>query len=294
VRKRIVLIAILLLVLVTVTWWVVTASRKARDRNLIRGSGTVEATEVEVSSKVSGRIEELNAEEGGRVKKGDLLVKLAYDELSARGKELNAGINAAREQLAQARENLNNAKVELKRAQDLYAQGAYPKQQLDAQESRVAVLEAQARAAQKMVEQASSGLGSLDTQISNYTLYSPMEGVVLIRNAEVGEIALPGMSLLTLGDLSRVWMKVYITEPDLGRVKLGQKARVTTDAFPDKPHWGRVSWISEQAEFTPKNVQTRDERARLVYAVKILLDNPDQALKPGMMADAEILLGNGE
>jgi len=77
-------------------------------------------------------------------------------------------------------------------------------------------------------------------------------------------------------------------------VKLGQKARVTTDAFPDKPHWGRVSWISEQAEFTPKNVQTRDERARLVYAVKILLDNPDQTLKPGMMADAEILLGNGE
>jgi HlyD family secretion protein len=294
VRKRIVWIAIFLLVLVTVTWWVVTASRKAKDRNLIRGSGTVEATEVEISSKVSGRIEELNAEEGGRVKKGDLLVKLAYDELSAKGKELNAGINAAREQLAQARENLNNAKVELKRAQDLYAQGAFPKQQLDAQETRVAVLVAQARAAQKMVEQASSGLSSLDTQISNYTLYSPMEGVVLTRNAEVGEIALPGMSLLTLGDLSRVWMKVYITEPDLGRVKLGQKARVTTDAFPDKPHWGGVSWISEQAEFTPKNVQTRDERARLVYAVKILLDNPDQTLKPGMMADAEILLGNRE
>ena len=289
-RKRVIIVAVLILIALIITWWAVSASRKARDKNLIRGSGTVEATEVEVSSKVSGRIEELNAEEGGRVKKGDLLVKLAYDELSAKGKELNAGINAAREQLAQARENLANARMELKRSQDLYTQGAFPKQQLDAQESRVAVLEAQARAAQKMVEQASSGLGSLDTQISNYTLYSPMEGVVLTRNAEVGEIALPGMSLLTLGDLSRVWMKVYITEPDLGRVKLGQKARVTTDAFPDKPHWGRVSWISEQAEFTPKNVQTRDERARLVYAVKILLDNPDQTFKPGMMADAEILL----
>ena len=293
-RKRVILIAILVLVLMIVTWWAVAASRKARDRNLIRGSGTIEATEVEISSKVSGRIEEIHAEEGGRVKKDEVLIKLAFDELSAKGKELNAGIKATKEQLAQAQENLNNAKVELKRARDLYAQGAYPKQQLDSQETRVAVLEAQARAAQKMVEQASSGLGSLDTQISNYTLYSPMEGVVLTRNAEEGEIALPGMSLLTLGDLSRVWMKVYITEPDLGRVKLGQKARVTTDAFPDKPHWGRVSWISEQAEFTPKNVQTRDERARLVYAVKILLDNPDQTLKPGMMADAEILLGNGE
>jgi len=290
VRKRIVFIGILLLVILALVWWAVSASRKARDRNFIRGSGTIEATEVEISSKVSGRIEEIHAEEGGRVKKDEVLVRLAFDELSAKGKELNAGIKATKEQLAQAQENLNNAKVELKRARDLYAQGAYPKQQLDAQETRVAVLEAQARASQKMVDQASSGLGSLDTQIANYTLYSPLDGIVLSKNGEVGETALPGMSLLTLGDLSRVWMKVYVTEPDLGRVKLGQKARVTTDAFPDRPHWGQVSWISEQAEFTPKNVQTKDERARLVYAVKIRLDNPEGTLKPGMMADAEILI----
>jgi len=236
-RKRIVFIGILLIVILALVWWAVSASRKARDRNLIRGSGTIEATEVEISPKVSGRVEAILAEEGSRVKKDEILVRLAYDELSAKGKELNAGIKAAREQLAQAQENLNNAKLELKRARDLYAQGAYPKQQLDAQETRVAVLEAQARAAQKMVDQASSGLGSLDTQIANYTLSSPLDGVVLSKNAEVGETALPGMSLLTLGDLSRVWMKVYITEPDLGRVKLGQKARVTTDAFPDRPHW---------------------------------------------------------
>lgn len=289
-RRSVIIVIILVLIAIIITVWAVNASRNGRDKHLIRGSGTIEATEVEISAKVSGRIEELHAEEGTRVKKDDLLVKLAYDELSAKGKELDAGIKAAEAQLAQARDNLSNARTELKRARDLYAQGAYPKEQLDDQETRVAVLEAQERAAEKMVEQASRGLGSLDTQIADYTLYSPLDGVVLSKNSEVGETALPGMSLLTLGDLATVWMKVYVTEPDLGRVKLGQKARVFTDAFPDKPHWGRVSWVSDQAEFTPKNVQTRDERARLVYAVKILLDNPDQTLKPGMMADAEILL----
>jgi HlyD family secretion protein len=291
-RRALIFVSIVVLVALIVILWVASVSWKARDKNLIKGSGTIEATEVEISAKVSGRIEELHAEEGTEVKQGDLLMKLAYDELSAKGREMVAGIKAAEAQEAQAQDNLDNARVELKRARDLYAQGAYPKQQLDFQVTRVAVLEAQVRAAGKLAEQASRGLGSLDTQIANYTLYSPLDGVVLSKNAEVGETALPGMSLLTLGDLSTVWIKVYITEPDLGRVKLAQKARVTTDAFPDKPHWGRVSWVSDQAEFTPKNVQTKDERARLVYAVKILLDNPDRTLKPGMMADAEILLEN--
>jgi HlyD family secretion protein len=120
---------------------------------------------------------------------------------------------------------------------------------------------------------------------------SPLSGVVLSENIEPGEFVAAGTPVVTVGELANVWLRAYISEPDLGRVKVGQATRVRTDTYPGKFYEGRVSFLSSQAEFTPRNVQTEQERVKLVYRVKIDLPNPQMELKPGMPADAEIQAG---
>ncbi len=115
-----------------------------------------------------------------------------------------------------------------------------------------------------------------------------MDGVVLSTSAEAGEYLNPATPVLTLGRIDKPWLRAYIPEPALGRIKLGQEVAVTTDAFPDKTYSGRVSYISSQAEFTPKTVQTFEERVKLMFRIKVLLDNPENELKPGMPADGII------
>jgi HlyD family secretion protein len=118
---------------------------------------------------------------------------------------------------------------------------------------------------------------------------SPINGLVLSKNTEIGEVVMPGSSLLTLGDLFHPWVKIYIKETDLGKVKLGQKAQVKIDTYPDKVFEGKVTYISSEAEFTPKNIQTKEERVKLVFGIKVSLDNPLQILKPGMPADVILI-----
>jgi HlyD family secretion protein len=142
--------------------------------------------------------------------------------------------------------------------------------------------------ARAKVKQAEAALRLAETQLSYATLASPMSGVVLSKNIEPGEYVAPGTPVVTVGDLVNVWLRAYIQESDLGRVKVGQKARVTTDTYPDKHYEGRVSFIASEAEFTPKNVQTEQERVKLVYRIKIDITNPNMELKPGMPADALI------
>ena len=121
---------------------------------------------------------------------------------------------------------------------------------------------------------------------------SPINGVVLVKAADVGEILAPGASVVTVGDIEHPWLRAYIREQDLGRVKIGAKAKVTTDSFPGKAYDGRVSYLASEAEFTPKQIQTSEERVKLVYRIKIEIDNPRHELKSNMPADAEILTGN--
>ena len=132
-----------------------------------------------------------------------------------------------------------------------------------------------------------------ETQLSYATVYSPLSGVVLSKNIEPGEYVAPGTAVVTVGDLVNVWLRGYIEETDWGRVKVGQRAWVTTDTCPDKKYEGRVSFIAQEAEFTPKNVQTQKERVKLVYRIKIDITNPNMELKPGMPADAVIETGVG-
>lgn len=148
--------------------------------------------------------------------------------------------------------------------------------------------------ARARVEQAESALRLAETRLGYAVLASPLSGIVLSENVEAGEYVAPGTPVVTVGDLENVWLRAYIQESDLGRVKVGQQVRVTTDTYPGKVYDGRVSFVASQAEFTPKNVQTQQERVKLVYRVKVDIPNPNMELKPGMPADAEILLTTGE
>jgi len=139
------------------------------------------------------------------------------------------------------------------------------------------------------VAQAKAALDLAETQLSYATVVSPLTGVVLSKNIEEGEYVAAGTAVVTVGDLKNVWLRAYIEETDLGPVKYGpRRAWVTTDSFPGKKYEGRVSFIAENAEFTPKNVQTQKERVKLVYRIKIDIKNQDMELKPGMPADAVI------
>jgi len=144
---------------------------------------------------------------------------------------------------------------------------------------QVAVAEAQ-------VKQAEASLEALQVQRDKHTLTTPISGWVVERVAHEGEMAVAGSTLLTLADLTNVTLTVYVPEPDIGSVAIGQTVNVFVDAFPNRPFPGRITFISDEAEFTPKNVQTKEERMNTVFAVKIKLENPDQLLKPGMPADA--------
>ncbi len=135
---------------------------------------------------------------------------------------------------------------------------------------------------------ANLGLSRIDESYT--TLRAPSAGVITVREAELGEVVEPGSPVVTLADLDHVWLRAYIAETDLGRIHWGQEAAVTTDTYPGKQYRGRISFISPDAEFTPKSVQTSQERVTLVYRIKIDIDNPDHELKPGMPADANLQL----
>ena len=128
------------------------------------------------------------------------------------------------------------------------------------------------------------------TQIDDTVVVAAIDGVVLVNSAEIGEVLAAGTTVVTIGDINHPWPRAYVNETDLGRVKLGQTARLTTDSYPGKTYPGRVSFISSEAEFTPKQIQTREERVKLVYRIKIDVDNQSHDLKSNMPVDSEIQL----
>lgn len=182
----------------------------------------------------------------------------------------------------QALANAARAQYEIATAAVGLAQAQVDGLQVGATTEQVAAVEAQ-------VEISRAALDALRVQVDKFVLQAPISGLVLERPVHVGEVALPGSPLMTLADLDRVTLIVYVPEDQLGRVRLGQPVTVTVDAYPDRTFRGTVAFIASQAEFTPKNVQTREERVSMVFAVKVRLPNPDHALKPGMPADAVLV-----
>jgi HlyD family secretion protein len=140
------------------------------------------------------------------------------------------------------------------------------------------------------IERSRANLAQVDAQLADTLVVSPVDGVVLVKSADVGEVLAAGATVVTIGDIDHPWLRAYINETDLGKVKLGSKARITTDSYPGKVYDGHVSFISSEAEFTPKQIQTQEERVKLVYRIKIEVDNRLHELKSNMPADAEIVL----
>jgi HlyD family secretion protein len=140
------------------------------------------------------------------------------------------------------------------------------------------------------IAQSRASIAVIDSQLADTVEASPVDGVVLVKSADVGEVLASGTTVVTVGDIDHPWLRGYVNETDLGRVRLGSKVKVTTDSYPGKVYPGRVTFIASEAEFTPKQIQTAEERVKLVYRVKIEMDNPRHELKSNMPADAEIVL----
>src|SRR2546423_1351413 len=140
------------------------------------------------------------------------------------------------------------------------------------------------------IARSTANLSLIDRQMNETVAVSPVDGVVLVKAADVGEVVAPGTTIVSVGDIDHPWLRGYINETDLGKVKVGSKTKVTTDSYPGKQYEGRVTFISSQAEFTPKQIQTHEERVKLVYRIKIEVENPRRELKSNMPADAEIIL----
>jgi len=214
--------------------------------------------------------------------------KSQYDQARAKLDSTAAQLRQAQEHLALVQEGPRKEDIAGARAQVARAQAGVQTAEANRIELR--------RKEQQLVEQRAeidrtrAQVGMTQTQIADSTIVAPIDGVVLVKSAEAGEVMAAGTTIVSLGDLAHPWLRAYINETDLGRIKLDGKVKLSTDSFPGKTYDGRISFISSEAEFTPKQIQTKEERVKLVYRIKIDVDNPHQELKNNMPVDGEILL----
>ena len=218
--------------------------------------------------------------------RNDDISKQQYDQYRARLDTTAAVLRQAEERLALVLEGPRKEDIEAARAQVARAAAAVRVSEANQLELKRRQEDLVARRAD--ISRARAQVAMTDTQIGDTVVTSPVDGVVLVKSAEVGEVLAAGTTVVTIGDIDHPWLRAYINETDLGRVKLGQSADLTTDSFPGKAYPGRVSFIASEAEFTPKQIQTREERVKLVYRIKIDVDNRSHELKSNMPVDAEI------
>ncbi len=304
------------------------ACSSENDNNTIEESGTIETKEVLISAKTGGTIIKKLFNEGDKVKAGDTLIILDTEALEiqlmqtiAAEKAANAiykqlingarkeDIKASEELLKQAKANYENAEKDYIRMKNLYDSKAITKKQFDDAETRYTVTKSQLKAAEESytknkniarpeeLEQAKANLDkataavlAVKKNIKDCYITAPIPGVISENFFEIGELVVPSASLCKINNPDDVEIKIYVSETVLGKVKIGQKALISVDTFPNKTYEGKVIYISPNAEFTPKNIQTKEERTKLVYAVKIKVKNDNSELKNGMPADAKIIL----
>lgn len=292
----------------------------------IEASGTLEAVEVNVSAKVPGQLQQLFVQEGSHVNVGDTLAILDHSTFELQWKQAQAGVeladaqyqllvNGARvedvrqaeEALRQIESNLKNAKDDFERMKQLYASKSISKKQYDDAESRYTIAQAQLSSAkqnlQKMqrfarpedlaaakarLDQAKAYADIIHKQVVDAYIIAPVSGTITHKPVEVGELINAGTTVATISRLEKMNLMIYVSEKELGKVKLNGMADIVIDTYPDKNFPGKVIYISPIAEFTPKNVQTKEDRTKLVFGVKLEVENKDGALKSGMPADAYI------
>lgn len=275
-RKKIKdLLILALMVMVIFLLFLFFRGREPDTGQPIKVSGNIEGDDVRISFRVPGKILKLLTDEGEVIKTGQPVALLDTDELTKIRDEALASLKAAEFKAALAAEDYI-------RAENLLAAGAISQQKRDR-------FKTQADSSMADVQALRASLELAETRLGYANLQAPLDGYVLVKTALAGEVVQAGAPVFTAIDLQDIWVTAYINETDLGRVKLGQKAHVVTDSFRDKRYDGWVSFISSEAEFTPKYIQTTEERVKLVFRIKVRADNRSLELRPGMPADAYII-----
>ncbi len=271
-----ILLVTALIVFVSTSLFLYQWYKREVDKKIVKVSGTIEGDDVRISFRVEGQITELLTDEGRVIKQGDVVARLNTDELS----KIKANAEAA---LKAAEYEYELDKLDYVRSENLLRGGAISAQKRDAAKTKYDSAKAEVEKLRASLELANTRLGFTD-------LIAPLNGYVLVKSSLAGEVIQPGTPVFTAVDLDNVWVTAYINETDLARVKLGQKSYAETDTYRGKKYNAWVSFISDQTEFTPKYIQTNEERVKYVYRIKVRVDNSSLDLKPGMPADAYIML----
>lgn len=325
-RARIAAVALAVLAVLLVVLWLLL---REEDDRAIEASGTIEAREADLSFPRAGRVARILADEGDAVAAGTEVAALEDAPLRGALEQTRAQADAAAARLAElehgfrpeevaqgeatltaATERLETARQELERARTLHAGEAISRRELEQAEAAHATAAAEARRAAEQLEilrqgprreqvaaqralldQAEAAVRQAEATLADAAIFVPFSGVVTIRHRDPGETVGAGVPVITLMDPGDRWVRIFVREDAIGRVHLGQEAEIESDSWPDRVFAGRVVFIAEEAEFTPSNVQTEEERVKLVYEVKVrIVDDPDRALKPGTPADVRLPL----
>jgi HlyD family secretion protein len=316
----------IIFLLMTVFFFAFISCGDGNDKNRIEASGNIESINVVVSSQVSGRVVNIFKDEGEKINSGDtvLIIDPSVYELKLREAEsalaaseaqyqlLKTGarkedIKQAEEALRQAEVNFQSTEKDKERFENLYNSKSITKKQYDDVVSRYEIALAQynsanenlnkirnlarpeeLKQAEANVNRFKASVDLIKKSLNDCYVTSPADGFIVKRFIETGENAGMMTALFKVSDLSKVDLMIYVSTTELGKVKLGQSVDVSVDTYPDKIYEGKVIYISPEAEFTPKNIQTKEERTKLVFAVKVRIDNPEFELKTGMPADAVI------
>jgi HlyD family secretion protein len=315
--------------LITVILSLLIFACSGNNRNsVIEESGTIEATESVISSQAAGKIIKIIKDEGAQVRAGDTIVMIDHEALDIQRKQMIANreiakaqldllingarkedINQSEQMLNQTEANYEIARSDKERMENLIKANTITQKQYEDARARFDIAQAQLNSAKENFnkikniarpeeiaqakanyQKAEAVVESIDKNIRDCYVTSPMNGFVIKKFIELGETVSMLSSLFKLADLSKAKVTIYVSETEIGKIKLGQKAEIKVDSFPDKSFEGKVIYISSEAEFTPKNIQTKDERTKLVFAVKIEIPNPQRELKTGLPADVKLII----
>ena len=220
--------------------------------------------------------------------KNDDISTAQFDQYRNRWESAEAALKQAKERNSLVLAGPRSEQIKAQAALVERARGALKMAEANTLEMKRREQELTTRRAE--IDRSHANIALINSQLADTVATSPVDGVVLVKSADVGEVLAAGTTVVAIGDIEHPWLRGYINETDLGKVKLGTKAKVTTDSYPGKVYPGRVSFIASEAEFTPKQIQTQQERVKLVYRIKIEIENPQHELKSNMPADAEIVL----
>jgi HlyD family secretion protein len=323
-RRRAPILALLLAIAAGASWLLL---REEAPDTAILAAGTVEAREADLGFRTTGRIELISVDEGDRISEGQLLAVLDQQELAAALAAARARAEAAGATLEELTEGFRSEEIEqaravlraaerrrldatrdLERAKNLYEDGAISEQALDDRETVATVAESEMQGASERLRLLESGTRSerisaqraalaaseaeverVEALLEYAQITAPNSGLITIRHREPGEIVSAGAAVLTLMKPDDRWVRIYVRADRVGRLSIGQTAMITADAYPERTYTGRVVFIASEAEFTPRDVQTTEERVKLVYRVKVQIEGDSSFdLKPGLAADVRL------